>query len=209
MTSDSGSVVDASSDGVRVGSTEVHVRRAGEPGAPGVLLLHGARFSSADWEGLGTLAALAGAGFQAVAVDLPGYGESPPHETPVPEEFLGELLAALDLERPVLVSPSMSGRFGLAFAAAHPASLSGFVPIGVVATAADLEALAKVELATWVVWGENDELVPLDQGRALAKALRGATLWIVPGASHPCYLDAPEEFHARLIAFARARMPAR
>ena len=194
---------------MQVGSAEVHLRRAGEAGAPAVLLLHGARFSSADWEALGTLEALAGAGFQAVAVDLPGYGESPPHETPVPEEFLGELLLALDLERPVLVSPSMSGRFSLPFAAAHPEALSGFVPVGVVATAADLQALARVDLASWVVWGENDELVPLEQGRALAGALRNATLWVVPGASHPCYRDAPEEFHARLIAFAKAQMPAR
>ena len=197
--------VHASVARVPVGPTEVHTRRAGDPRAPGVLLLHGARFSSADWEELGTLAALADAGFHAVAVDLPGYGESPPHETPRPEAFLDELLSALELERPVLVSPSMSGRFSLPFAAAHPARLAGLVPVGAVAGEGDLEALAGVELAALVVWGENDDVVPLEQGRALSQAIPGASLWVVPGAGHPCYLDAPEEFHARLIAFARSQ----
>jgi pimeloyl-ACP methyl ester carboxylesterase len=192
-----------------VGATEVHARRAGDPSDPGVLLLHGARFSSADWEELGTLAALAGAGLHAVAVDLPGFGQSPPHETPEPEAFLGDLLSALELERPVLVSPSMSGRFSLPFAALHPERLAGLVPVGAVASAGDLEALAAVELPMLVVWGEQDEVIPLEQGRTLAAAMPSAALWIVLGASHACYLDAPEEFHARLIAFARAQSPAR
>jgi len=197
--------VHSGGDRIPVGTTEVYARRAGDPGDPSVLLLHGARFSSADWEELGTLRALAEAGFHAVAVDLPGYGESPPHETPRPEVFLDELVSALELERPVLVSPSMSGRFSLPFAAAQPARLAGFVPVGVVAGEADLEALAGVELATLVVWGEQDDVVPLEQGRALSQAIPKASLWVVPGAGHSCYLDAPEDFHARLIAFARSQ----
>jgi len=186
---------------VDVGSGRVRVRSAGLPGAPGVLLLHGARFSSADWEALGTLEVLSGAGYRAVAVDLPGYGESPPLETPDPGAFLAELARALDLERPVLVSPSMSGRFSLPLVAADPDRLAGFVPVGVAGSAGALEGLRAVRLPTLVVWGANDDIVPLDQGRALAAPLPAASLWIVPGAGHPCYLDAPEAFHEHLLAF--------
>lgn len=39
---------------------------------PDVLLLHGQAFTSKTWEALGTLALLAGEGYRAVAIDLPG-----------------------------------------------------------------------------------------------------------------------------------------
>ena len=190
----------------------VRVRSAGEPTAPAVLLLHGARFSSADWVELGTLTALSEAGLFAVAVDLPGYGESPDlrregGEAVEPVAFLGALLEALRLERVVLVSPSMSGRFSLPFLTARPAALAGFVPVGVVGIPGLLEeraeALRELEVPTLVVWGGADAVIPIEQGRALVEALPNAELWELPGAQHPCYLDDPDAFHARLIAFAR------
>ena len=61
---------------VQVEGQAIHGRAAGpEDGAP-VLLLHGAAFDSGTWEKLGTLEALAQAGFRAIAVDLPGFGAS-------------------------------------------------------------------------------------------------------------------------------------
>jgi len=46
---------------------------------PAVVLLHGIGGGRAIWgsEGSGTLQALAQAGFEALAFDLPGYGDSP------------------------------------------------------------------------------------------------------------------------------------
>jgi abhydrolase domain-containing protein 14 len=191
---------------VQVDGRPVRLRSAGPEGAPAVLLLHGARFSSEDWEQLGTLAELAGAGLRAVAVDLPGYGRTPARELATADEagaFLGRLIAALGLERPALVAPSMSGRFALPLVAGDPARLSGFVPVGVAGSGDWLEALRAVELPTLVVWGGADTLIPLDEGRALAASLPGAELLVIEGAGHACYLDDPSGFHARLVAFLR------
>ncbi|HEX7452492.1 MAG TPA: alpha/beta fold hydrolase, partial [Polyangiaceae bacterium] len=57
---------------VNVGRLTLHVAELGE-GEP-VLLLHGFPSYWADWEP--QMAALAAAGFRAIAPDLPGYGES-------------------------------------------------------------------------------------------------------------------------------------
>ena len=48
--------------------------------------------------------------------------------------FLSELMTALGVSWPVLVSPSMSGRLSLPLLTEHPQSLRGFVAIAPVNT---------------------------------------------------------------------------
>lgn len=48
--------------------------------------------------------------------------------------FLDRVLQELSMQRPVLISPSMSGRFSLPFLLAHGDRLAGFVPIAPVGT---------------------------------------------------------------------------
>ena len=62
------------------------------------------------------------------------------------------------------------------------------------------EALGQVDVPTLVVWGEDDQVVPVSQASVLAEALSGETL-ILAGASHPCYLDRPDDFHSALLDF--------
>jgi pimeloyl-ACP methyl ester carboxylesterase len=189
-----------SSHEVEVGVARIHVLERGPREARGLLLLHGARFQAATWEELGTLETLARAGFRAVAVDLPGFGESPPADVDA-ATFLGPLIEALGLERPVLASPSMSGRYSLPFVARSPGRLAGFValaPVGIRAALAELEGN---ELPALLVWGSEDPT--LAEAQPLAAALPASELFVLEGASHPCYLDQPERFHELLLAFAR------
>lgn len=68
----------------------------------------------------------------------PGYGDSPPAGSVATQRgraaFLRHVVQRLGLRRPVLVSPSMSGRFALPFLLAHGRQLAGFVPIAPVGT---------------------------------------------------------------------------
>jgi pimeloyl-ACP methyl ester carboxylesterase len=63
-------------------------------------------------------------------------------------------------------------------------------------------------LPTTVVHGEEDSLVPPDRGRALADAIPGARLVLLPGAAHLLTVDAEEEsaaaVHAHLDAASAA-----
>ncbi len=187
----------------KIGKLEFHWLEAGPAAGTPVLLLHGARFHSGTWKQLGTLEKLAKEGFRAVALDLPGYGASPAPPPGATVDLAG-FIAAQKLEAPIVVSPSMSGRFSLPVVTGHPERIGGFVAVAPVELATYESALRNLTLPTLIVWGENDAVVPLSQGKALHSWVKDSRLVILKGARHPCYLDRPDEFHAALIEFARS-----
>ncbi len=186
---------------IDVGGKRIYTRAAGPRDGQAVLLLHGAAFQSGTWQDLGTLTALAKAGFRAVAVDLPGFGKSESVDT-APDRFMLDLMAALSLEAPVVVSPSMSGRFSFPLIAEHPKSVAGFVPVAPVGTKQYAKRLRGLALPTLIVWGEKDAIFPVAQADLLAESIPGSRKLVLEGAKHPAYLDQPEAFHRALIDFA-------
>ncbi len=189
---------------VTIQPIRIHYLEASASGQPAVLLLHGASFSAQTWQDLGTIALLAGQGYRAVAVDLPGFGQSEPGKPDQPEAFLAELMEQLALDRPFLVSPSMSGGYSLPLVARHPDKLRGFVPVAPVAIARYEPELAGNPLPTLAVWGSDDHLVPLEQAERLVRAMAKARLVVLENAGHACYLQATAEFHQHLIQFTAA-----
>jgi len=187
---------------LKVDGQSIHGREAGPKSGAPVLLLHGANFDSATWEKLGTLAVLAGAGFRAVAVDLPGFGGSLKAHA-APEHFLEQLVPALGIERPVIVSPSMSGRFSFPFLLAHPDRLAGFVPVAPVGAVEYATRLHKSPVPALVLWGERDAIFPVSQAKPLADAFSDGRVLVLPGARHPAYLDQSELFHRELVEFVK------
>jgi pimeloyl-ACP methyl ester carboxylesterase len=185
---------------VELSGREVFYLEAGAADAKTLLLLHGARFSSATWRDLGTIERMAAEGYRVIAVDLPGFGRSLTSEAE-PASFLADLIEALALERPVIVSPSMSGRFSLPLVARHPELVGGYVPVAPAAMDAHLAELVGSQVPTFVVWGENDRFLPPSEAERLAAAFDDSRILILPGASHPCYLDEPDLFHRELLAF--------
>jgi non-heme chloroperoxidase len=93
----------------------------GTPGALPVILLHGGGQTRHAWGG--TAAALAAAGWYAVALDLRGHGDS---ETTPYYDFghfvldLRNLIRALRLERPYLIGHSMGGEIVADYCGSFP-----------------------------------------------------------------------------------------
>jgi haloalkane dehalogenase len=102
---------------------ELAYREAGDAGAPVALLLHGYPNSSYLWKDV--LDDVAGAGFRAIAPDLPGYGDSP-----MPSGFTGtwadhvaaldDFVAEHDLAPVALVVHDWGGLIGLRWACDRP-----------------------------------------------------------------------------------------
>lgn len=189
------------SDTIQVAGSPIHLLEAGS-GSPVLLMLHGAAFRAETWRELGTLEQAAAEGLRVVALDLPGYGDSPSSALAT-EDFLGALVAELGLQHPVIVSPSMSGAFSLPFVLRHPERVAGYVPVAPAALDRYADELASMAVPVLVVWGSADRVFPLERGESLAQTLPDAELLVLEGARHPCYLDQPDRFHRELFAFAR------
>jgi len=185
---------------LEVSESTVHYLIEGhEDGAP-VVLLHGASFSAETWKQIGTLSALAASGYLAYAVDLPGFGKSSSLNG-VPQNWLETLLDLLEIERPVIVSPSMSGRFALPLVCAKPERVAGFVAVAPVGIPSQLQQLSHITAPVLAIWGENDQIVPIKHADLLVQSVKQGRKVIIPGGTHAPYMSDPKAFHAELLRF--------
>jgi pimeloyl-ACP methyl ester carboxylesterase len=170
-----------------------------EQGRP-IVLLHGASFSAETWKSIGTLKALSDSGYLAHAVDLPGFGKSTP-SLASPRTWLRLLLDLLKLEKPVVVSPSMSGRFALPLVTEDPDRVAGFVAVAPVSIAAHRNQLARITAPVLAVWGEHDTIVPIKDADLLVGSVKRGRKVVIPNATHAPYMSDPDAFHQALLEF--------
>ncbi len=145
--------------------------RAGQ-GLPVVVLLHGVGGGRAIWGegGSATVQAVATAGAQAIAIDLPGYGDSPlPNELTLPgmADAVASTVYGLGIARAVIVGHSMGGMVAQLIATRHTALVQGLV------LACTTASFGKAD-GVWQQGFLQQRLAPLDAGLgmpALAAAL--------------------------------------
>lgn len=115
----------------RSGDRVVRIVESGVGTRPVYVLVHGLGMAHEYWDGLAEALEPSG---RVLALDLPGFGDSPESDEPLsmPESgaLLAELLAAEGLERPVLVGHSTGAQVVTETAAQRPDLVGAVVLIG-------------------------------------------------------------------------------
>jgi pimeloyl-ACP methyl ester carboxylesterase len=114
---------------IHVAGTRLHYLEEGS-GEP-LLLLHGVNSGARYWES--TLAALS-PHFRVVAIDLPGWGHTPPppgfgYDIESALAFIRQVIDALDMPRPAVVGHSFGGCLALHMAARMPERVARLVVV--------------------------------------------------------------------------------
>lgn len=195
------------SKSIAVQSHNVHYLESGTHCAKTVLLLHGASFKAETWRQIGTLDILTKEGYHAVAVDLPGFGDSAGSlesmDAKQRKQWMSDLLTVLEIEQPVVVVPSMSGRIALPWLIADSEAASGLVAVAPVTISEHAKNLKKIAVPVLAVWGERDALVPEEHADQLVEAVADGEKVIIRGAGHAAYMNDPGAFHFELLNFLR------
>lgn len=163
---------------------------AGDPSGRRVLFIHGSPSDATEW---GALLAQVPPGFEYVAVDRPGFGESDPPEglTALADQAaaLAPLLEVRDGRRPILVGYSYGAPVAVRAALDYPERVGGLLLIGAALDPAledvhPLQRLAALEMVSPLLPRHleiaNRELLALeDELRAMAPRLAGIAVPIV------------------------------
>ncbi|XP_020854579.1 protein ABHD14A [Phascolarctos cinereus] len=170
-----------------------------------VVLLHGKAFTSHIWQQLGTLEKLSRRGYRAIALDLPGFGNSFPSPAASTEagraDLLDHILRELEVKNLVLVSPSLSGLYSLPFLMRAHQQLCGFVPIAPTFTENYTQKqFSAIKTPTLIIYGALDKGLAQESLQKLRYLPNHSTVKL-QDAGHACYLHQPHDFHDALLTF--------
>ena len=171
-----------------------------------VLFLHGIGLSSTIWINIGTFEILAELGYRALAVDLPGHGNSNDLSIPYKRDdilgYMTNLFTALDLHLPVMVSPSTGGEYAMPLLMAYPRILRGLVAIAPSDTQHYLISdYKKLSVPLLILFGEKDQTMLHESSLDSLWYVPNRKIYMIKNTTHACYVDHPPTFHKLLIEF--------
>jgi pimeloyl-ACP methyl ester carboxylesterase len=190
----------------------VHAKIAGS--GPAVMFIHGRIPPLNNWQAWNTtLEEVAVAGFRAVAIELPGFGDAARPDGPISTESavdcVLDIFDRLAISRVTLVGYNWGGLIAWRAAMIEPGRITKLVLVAAEgAEQLNDEGLAgKMKVSTLILWVDADFYLPVSQAEMFAKAIPNSQLHIFEFGDGQSELAAraPQKlgkvFNERLIQF--------
>lgn len=174
-----------------------------------VILLHGQRFSSADWSGIDALRRIYQWGYNVIAVDYPGFGNSESNPeynfkngdfTPS-SRFISDFCQRLGIEKITIIGPSMGGAITMRTVIDYPELVSQVVVVAPAGFEAMKNELYRIDRPVHLIWGSEDDTIDISDGRRYHDFIAGSTLTVIKGADHVPYLKKTSQFFSLIKKF--------
>lgn len=189
---------------IKLQLTTVYGKLAGDPASPLVLGIHGwsQRNGWQTWAPL--LAPLAAAGYCAVSVDMPGWGQSPAMDAlPLGGERAAQvvidLMDGLQQERAVLMGKSWGGGIALETALIFPERVAGLILTA--PARRNVDPLRGLHQPVLLAWAEDDGVIPVVEVERYRSVLADLEVVTYPTGGHSAAPKNADDFAPRAAAF--------
>lgn len=185
----------------------IHAKSAGQQGDPLVLGIHGwsKRNGWQTWEPM--LPPLAEAGFWAVSVDMPGWGQSLPK---IPEAMMNgnavqvvlQILDTLAVDTAVLMGKSWGGGVALETAVQFPERVSKLILTA--PARQNLDPLRELKQPVLLAWAEDDAVIPYQVAQSYVARIPEIQLESYPTGGHSAAQKNVADFAPKAIKFLKS-----
>jgi len=158
-----------------------------------IILLHGAKYSKETWVKTNTISALAQQHINVYALDIP--------TKKVDDSVLKDIIEKLGLEKPIILSPSLSGKYSIHLLTHYPHLVGAYIAVAPVIPTIDITSLQSLNIKSLFIYGDKD-IEGIKRSKLLMTYLKGSKEYQITG-NHACYLDDPEGFNQQIINFIR------
>ena len=141
---------------------------------------------------------LASAGYQAWAIDLPGYGKSPAANIHPRHGWRNCSTSSAFVRR--LLAASMSGAYAFPLVTEHPGRVACFVAVAPVQSKPTSVNSPESRFRCWPSGARTTGLFLGLTANCWCNVPNGRMV-IIPGGSHAPYMSDPARFHAELLKF--------
>jgi pimeloyl-ACP methyl ester carboxylesterase len=193
---------------IDIGGKEVYYLSYERGNMRNFILLHDSKQTSDSWAKIDALRKMGQWGFNVYAVDLPGFGNSEKNEKysfgSSPSKgslFIKDFAEKLYLSSINIIGPSASAGVALKSLIDNPDLITSSIIIGGLGVDHILNELNKIEKPVLILWGGNDNIVPVDHGQKYHDLIASSIFVRIEGAGHCVQLEKPDIFFNNIKKF--------